>query len=303
MSARHGAVRRFARNTAALVGTALLALLVGTCLLWPVVSPWDPNAVDFALAKQLPSAEHPLGTDSFGRDLLTRMAEGGRFSLFIAAAATALILLAGTLYGAIAGVAGGKLDEVMMRVLDGLFALPRFPFYVAILSIVGLGGNVLTLVLALSAVSWLTTARLVRGQLVAVKQRDFVRAARALGARGRQVAARHLVPNSFGILLVAVLLELPAILLAEALVSVLGLGVNPPQATWGTIAQDGQSFNRLYEVLLPSLAIAGFAVCVSFVADGVDDALDPRRATEPGRGGFRRALGGLGASVRRAAVG
>jgi ABC-type dipeptide/oligopeptide/nickel transport system permease subunit len=105
-----------------------------------------------------------------------------------------------------------------------------------------------------------------------------------------------------GILLVAVLLELPAILLAEALVSVLGLGVNPPQATWGTIAQDGQSFNRLYEVLLPSLAIAGFAVCVSFVADGVDDALDPRRAAESG-GGLRRALGGLGASVRRAAVG
>jgi oligopeptide transport system permease protein len=303
VTARRGSLRRFARNRAALVASGLLALLVGTCLLWPVLSPWDPNAVDFARAQQTPSTDHPLGTDSFGRDLFTRMAEGGRFSLFIAAAATALILLAGTLYGTVAGVAGGKLDEVMMRLLDGLFALPRFPFYVAILSIVGLGGNVLTLVLALSAVSWLTTARLVRGQLLSVKQRDFVRAARAIGARGRQVALRHLVPNSLGILLVAVLLELPAILLAEALVSVLGLGLNPPQATWGTIAQDGQAFGRLYEVLLPSLAIAAFAVCVSFVADGVDDALDPRRAAERGPGGLRRAFGGLAGSARRATVG
>jgi oligopeptide transport system permease protein len=230
------------------------------------------------------------------------MAEGGRYSLLIAAGAGVLVLVAGFLYGAAAGLGGPRVDGVLMRVLDGLFALPRLPFYVVVLSIVGLGANVGILILSLAAVSWLTTARLVRGQIRSVRTIDFYRAAEAIGARRARLLLRHVWPNVLGVLLVAVVLELPAILLGEAFVSVLGLGMAPPQATWGTIAQDGQTWGRLYEILLPSAAIVLFAVCAGFVADGVGDALDPRRDIGRRRG-VRRAAGAVGSSVRRATVG
>lgn len=296
-----GGLRRFTANRAAVASAFAVVLIVAGCVVWPLVSPYDPNAVDFSQRFQLPTPEHPLGTDAFGRDLLTRMAEGGRYSLTVAAGAAILILLAGFLYGAAAGLGGPRVDSVLMRLLDGLFALPRLPFYVVVLSLVGLGANIGILILALAAVSWLTTARLVRGQIRQVRTYDFYRAAEALGARRLRLLRRHIWPNVLGVLLVAVLLEVPAILLGEAFVSVLGLGANPPQATWGTIAQDGQTWGRLYEILLPSAAIVLFAVCAHFVADGVSDALDPRRETH--RRPLRRAASAVGSSVRRATVG
>jgi oligopeptide transport system permease protein len=282
------AVGRYAANRAALAATLVLALLVGACLLVPALSPYDPYDVDFDLANQGVSAEHPLGTDQFGRDLLTRTALGGRASMTIAVAATAVVLLLGLAYGAVAGFAGGRVDEAMMRLLDGLFAVPRLPAMIVILVLVGLGGGTLTLVFALSILSWMTTARLVRGQIASLKEHDFIRAAEAVGARGGEVIARHMVPNTLGVLLVAVLLEMPAIILGEAFLSLLGLGLNAPQATWGNIAQDGFFTARPFVMVVPSAAIALFAVCVNFVADGANDALDPRRGRARGR---RRALG------------
>jgi oligopeptide transport system permease protein len=269
--------RRFRHSRAAMWATGGLGLLVLFCLLAPVLSPYDPYAVDFSMKLQLPSPRHLFGTDFFGRDLLERMALGGRASMFIALVAIAIIFVIGVLYGALAGLAGGKLDELMMRILDGLFAVPRLPGILIILVLVGPNGNIFTVILAVSLFSWMATARLVRGQILALKQNDYIRAARALGARPHQVLLRHLVPNTFGVLLVAVLLELPGVILNEAFVSVLGLGINPPAATWGNIAQEGLGRSNPYFLILPSLAIVLFAVAVNFVADGLQDALDPRR--------------------------
>ncbi len=269
--------RRYARNRPAVGGAFVVLLVVCACLLVPVLSPHDPYAIDFSHRTQWPSAEHPLGTDLFGRDLFTRMALGGRTTLLVASGAVALILLIGLVYGIVAGVAGGRVDEVMMRVLDGLLALPRLPVMIVILVFVGLRANLWTLVFALAIVNWMVTARLVRTQIVTLREQPFVRAARGLGAGWGQIAVRHLAPNALGVLVVAVFLELPGVVLGEAFVSVLGLGVNPPDATWGNIAQEGIERGRLYLVVLPSAAIGLVAVAANFVADGLHDALDPRR--------------------------
>jgi oligopeptide transport system permease protein len=270
-------VRRFARNRPAVAGAAVVVLVVAACAVGPTLSPHDPYALDFSQDTQWPSAAHPFGTDLFGRDLATRMALGGRTTLLVAAGAVALILALGLVYGTVAGVAGGRVDEAMMRVLDGMLALPRLPVMIIILVLVGLRANLWTLVFTLAIVNWMVTARLVRTQIVTLRQQQYVRAARALGAGWGQIALRHLAPNALGVLVIAVFLELPGVVLGEAFVSVLGLGVNPPEATWGNIAQEGIERGRLYLVVLPSAAIALVAVAASFVADGLHDALDPRR--------------------------
>ena len=254
-----------------------LGALILFCLVAPPLSPYDPYAVDFSQKLETPTLRHLLGTDLFGRDLLERMALGGRTTMFIALMATGIILVLGLLYGAVSGLAGRKVDDLMMRIVDGLFAIPRLPWVLIVLVLIGANGSIFTVILALSLFSWMTTARLVRSQILALKQNDFVRAARALGARRHHIFLRHLVPNTFGVLLVAVLLELPGIILGEAFVSVLGLGINAPAATWGNIAQDGLSRNNPYFLILPSAAIALLAVAVNFIADGLQDAFDPRR--------------------------
>ncbi len=270
--------RIFLRNRGAVAGAVVLAALLLACVFVPALSPHDPYAIDFAQKQQLPSREHPLGTDLFGRDLLVRMALGGRSSLLIAGGALALLLAIGFLYGGIAGIARPRVDDGLMRLLDGLIALPKLPVMIVILVAVRLNANMLTLVFTLAIVNWMLPARLVRGQMAKLRETEFVRAARALGASPGRILVRHLLPNSLGILLVAAFLELPALILAEAFVSVLGLGLNPPEATWGTIAQDAIVQGRTYELVLPSVAIGIFAVSANLVADGVQDALDPRRA-------------------------
>ena len=289
--------RRFSHHKAAVVSVAALALLGLYCGLWPSLAPYDPYAVDFSQKFLLPEWSHPFGTDLFGRDLFTRMALGGRVSLLVAAGAAGIVAVVGLAYGAVSGFAGGRVDETMMRVLDGLFAIPRLPFYIVLVVILaGRNTGPGTLIVALAAVSWLATARLVRMQVVSLRQSEYVRAARVLGARPTHVIVRHLAPNTLGILVVAVLLELPALLLGEAFVSVLGLGPNPPAATWGNIAQEGMQYDSMWLVLLPSIAITGFAVCANFVADGIQDALDPRRewvSERPRRKPLRRLARGL----------
>jgi ABC-type dipeptide/oligopeptide/nickel transport system permease subunit len=270
--------RRFARSRTSVVSALVLAGLVAACIVVPLLSPYGANDIHFPDGREGPSRDHPLGTDLFGRDLLVRMAVGGRLSLLIGLGAIAVIVTVGLLYGAVAGLAGGKVDATMMRLLDGFLALPRLPIMIVILVMAGLSANLLTLIVALSIANWMVTARLVRAQVLSIRESDYVRAAHASGARGVRLLRRHVVPNVAGVLVVAAFLELPAIVLAEAFVSVLGLGVNPPTATWGTIAQDGMTSGRLWLVLLPSLALAVFAVVANVVADGLNDALDPRRS-------------------------
>ena len=270
------ALHRFMRNRAAVVAAfAFLVMLVFVTVV-PFVSSADPYAVDFSQSFLRPSMDHPFGTDEFGRDLFIRTALGGRVSIEIGIAATIAIMIIGILYGSVSGFAGGKLDNGMMRFLDALYGLPYLPF--AIITATIFGYSFWGLVIALTIASWFTTARVMRGQIITLKENDYVRAAHALGARWYRVLFRHLLPNTLGVILVFVFLELPGVVLGEAVLSFLGLGIGPPKASWGTLAQDGYSsyLAHPYIIVIPSLAIGWLILSAFFVADGLRDALDPR---------------------------
>jgi oligopeptide transport system permease protein len=269
--------RRYVRNKGAVVAGAIFILIVLYAVFVPIFSPYDPDKVDFAQAYLRPSLEHPFGTDQFGRDLFTRTALGGRVSILIGIGAAAAILVIGVLYGAISGFIGGRLDNAMMRFLDALYGLPYLPFAILALAIVGTV-NILTMVVALSIASWFTAARIVRGQIMTLKQNDYVRAAHAVGARWQRILFRHLLPNTLGILIIVMFLELPAVILGEAFLSFIGLGINPPDASWGSMAQEGRDAYRVHPhiILIPSIFIATLVLCANFIADGMRDALDPR---------------------------
>jgi oligopeptide transport system permease protein len=269
--------RRYSRNRGALVAGTIFLLVVAFCIVYPWISPYTGNEVNFADAKQGPSLEHPLGTDKFGRDLLTRTAEGGRVSILIGFGATLAILLIGVVYGAVSGFVGGRVDNGLMRFLDALYGLPYLPFAIITLAIIGRTDK-WTMMIALSIASWFTTARIVRGQVITLKENDYVRAAKAVGARWYRILARHLLPNTLGILIIAIFLELPAVILGEAFLSFIGLGISPPDPSWGAMAQEGRSTYRTHpiEIVVPSVAIATLVLCANFIADGLRDALDPR---------------------------
>jgi oligopeptide transport system permease protein len=269
--------RRYVRNRAAVVAGVIFCLVVLYALIVPVFSPHDPNKVDFSLAYEAPSVSHPFGTDQFGRDLFTRTALGGRVSIAIGFGATLAILGIGVLYGAISGFVGGKLDDALMRFLDALYGLPYLPFAILALAIVGTV-NIWTMMVALSIASWFTAARIVRGQILTLKGNDYVRAARAVGARWYRILGRHLLPNTLGVLVIAMFLELPGVVLGEAFLSFIGLGINPPDASWGSLAQEGRDAYRTHPhiIAIPSIAIAVLVLCANFIADGVRDAFDPR---------------------------
>ena len=268
---------RYIRNRGAFVAGVVFGMLVLYCFIYPLLSPYDPDKVDFSLSNQSPSLEHLLGTDRFGRDLLTRTALGGQISIGIGFAATLVILLVGVTYGSISGFVGGHLDNGMMRFLDALYGLPYLPFAIITLAIFGTV-NFWTMVIALSIATWFTTARIVRGQILTLKENDYVRAARVVGGRWHRILGRHLLPNTLGILIIAVFLELPGVILGEAFLSFIGLGINPPDASWGSLASEGRDAYRSYplDLWIPSLFIAALVLCANFIADGLRDALDPR---------------------------
>jgi oligopeptide transport system permease protein len=269
--------RRYIRNKGAVLAGAVFVLMLLYCLIVPFVSPYDPDAVIFPDANMNPTLEHPFGTDKFGRDLFTRTALGGRVSIMIAFGATFAILAIGVVYGAISGFVGGRLDNGLMRFLDALYGLPYLPFAIITLAIIG-HTNLWTMMIALAIASWFTTARIVRGQVLTLKENDYIRAAKAVGARWYRILGRHLLPNTLGILIIAIFLELPAVILGEAFLSFIGLGISPPDASWGAMAQEGRDVYRSHPVaiVVPSIAIATLVMCANFVADGLRDALDPR---------------------------
>lgn len=262
----------------AVVAALLFVLVLAYALVWPAVSPYNANEVDFSVSREGPSPRHPLGTDQFGRDLMTRLAAGGRTTLLIVGGALLIIFVLGLLYGAASALAGRRTDMLMMRVLDGLFALPRVPIAIVILAALKLNAqNVQTIALALGVAGWMLTARLVRGQVLSLRQQDYVRAARAVGASWRRIVRRHLLPNSAGILGVALLLELPTVVIGEAFLAVLGLGPEPPTATWGNVAEEGLHFGRLWQMSLATGIIVLFALSANVLVDALGEALDPRR--------------------------
>lgn len=233
--------RRLRKNAMA-VASGLIILLVGlACLVGPLVlhAVWgyDAQAQDLAYGPQPPSWQHPFGTDFYGRDLLVRVLVGGRVSLSVGLLAAIVAATIGTIYGAVASYAGGMVDSLMMRTVDILYALP-YMFLVIILVTI-LGKSLLLLFLALGAVGWLLTARVVRGQVMSLKEQDFVLAARSVGTPGRAIVFRHLIPNTLGPVIVTFTLTVPSMILQEAFLSFLGLGVQPPSPSLGSLINDG----------------------------------------------------------------
>ena len=271
------AIRRFTNNRAAVIATVAFLVMVGFVVLGPIVSNAPPYEINYAIAFRGPSWAHPFGTDEFGRDLFIRTALGGRLSIEIGIVATFAIMLIGILYGSISGFIGGRIDNALMRLLDTLYGLPYLPFAILTLAVFGIV-NFWTMVVALTIVSWFTTARVMRGQIITLKENDYVRAARAVGARWHRILFRHLLPNTLGLIIVFVFLELPGVVLGEAFLSFIGLGINPPKASWGSLAEDGYTAydTHPYIIIFPSVCIAWLIISAFFVADGLRDALDPR---------------------------
>jgi len=272
--------RRLRRNRLALFGLGMLCLFILLALLTPWIAPYAYDAQDLNLGATPPSAAHWLGTDVFGRDLLTQILYGGRISLAVGFVATAVALLIGVTWGAIAGYAGGRLDAVMMRVVDILYALP-FMIFIVLLMVV-FGRNILLLFLAIGAVEWLTMARIMRGQVQSLRQQEFVEAAISIGLSPLAIIRHHIVPNALGPIIVYATLTIPQVMLLEAVLSFLGLGVQAPMSSWGVLINEGASVMEEYPWMLifPSLFLSGTLFALNFLGDGLRDALDPRAAKD-----------------------
>ena len=272
----HDAWLRLRKNHLAVAGGAILLLLVTVALLTPWIAPYSYEAQDLDLGATPPSAAHWLGTDVFGRDLLTQIMYGGRISLAVGFVATAVALLIGVTWGAIAGYFGGRVDAVMMRLVDILYALP-FMIFIVLLMVV-FGRNVLLLFLAIGAVEWLTMARIMRSQVQSLRQQEFVEAAISLGLSPGVILRRHVVPNALGPIIVYTTLTIPSVMLLEAFLSFLGLGIQPPQTSWGLLISYGAETMEEYPWLLifPGLALTITLFSLNFLGDGLRDALDVR---------------------------
>ncbi len=268
--------QRLRGNRAAVAGLLTLLVLTVCCVIGPWFSPYGYEQQDLALGAAPPSAAHWLGTDVLGRDLLTRLLYGGRISLLVGVCATAVALCIGVAYGAISGYAGGRLDAAMMRAVDALYALP-FTVLVIVLMVV-FGRDIVMLFIAIGLVEWLTMARIVRGQVLSIKEQPYVKAARVLGYSPARIVARHIVPNVIGPVVVYTTLTVPQVILLESFLSFLGLGVQPPMSSWGLLIRGGaevmESFPWLLIAPAASLSLALFAL--NFLGDGLRDALDPR---------------------------
>jgi len=269
--------KRLRRNRVAVVSAVFLVAIVLIALLAPVLPGLaDPAAQDLKLGATPPSAAHAFGTDELGRDTLSRVIWGGRISLLVGLVGTLVSLLIGVTYGAISGYLGGKTDEAMMRFVDILYSLPYI--FLVILLLVFFSKSLLMLFVALGLVQWLTMARIVRGQVLSLKNQPFVEAARALGAGDGRIVFRHIVPNTLGPVIVYTTLTVPAVILQEAFLSFLGLGVQPPAASWGTLVSDGARVLALFPwlVIFPGVALSLTLLCFNFLGDGLRDALDPQ---------------------------
>jgi len=271
---------RLSRNRLALFGLAVLGLFIVIAVLTPWIAPYEYAQQNLEIGASPPSAAHWLGTDIFGRDLLTQIMYGGRISLAVGFIATAVALLIGVTWGAIAGYAGGRVDAVMMRLVDIIYALP-FMIFIVLLMVV-FGRNMLLLFLAIGAVEWLTMARIMRSQVQSLRQQEFVEAAISLGLSPATIIRRHLVPNALGPIIVYTTLTIPSVMLLEAFLSFLGLGVQPPQTSWGLLISYGTESMEEYPWLLlyPGIALTLTLFSLNFLGDGLRDALDVRGAKD-----------------------
>jgi peptide/nickel transport system permease protein len=269
--------RRFCRHKAGLVGLVVLTLEVLLAIFAPVLIPRDlaidPSPLNIL---QRPSAEHWLGTDEVGRDIFARLIYASRISLSIGFLAVAVAVVVGTTLGAMAGYFGGWVDTILMRLTDAILSIPAL-FFLIVLSVT-LGPSVRTMIIVIGLLSWMELARIIRANVLSLKRREFVEAAQTIGARSPQVIARHILPNTLAPIVVAATLGVGNALLTEASVSYLGLGVQPPDPSWGNMLYNAQSyfFNAPWITLYPGVMILITVLCINFIGDGLRDALDPR---------------------------
>ena len=272
----HDAWLRLRKNKLALFGGSVLLFMIVVALLTPWIAPYSYEAQNLDLGASSPSAAHWLGTDIFGRDVLTQIMYGGRISLAVGFIATAVALLIGVTWGAVAGYVGGRVDAVMMRLVDILYALP-FMIFIVLLMVV-FGRNILLLFLAIGAVEWLTMARIMRSQVQSLRQQEFVEAAVSVGLSPAAIIRRHVVPNALGPIIVYTTLTIPSVMLLEAFLSFLGLGIQPPATSWGLLISYGAETMEEYPWLLifPGCALTLTLFSLNFLGDGLRDALDVR---------------------------
>ncbi len=296
--------RRLLKNKLAVLGLIVMIIMIVAVIIGPAIIRWTTGfTADYIpsegdLIKSFPpSAQHPMGTDEAGRDMLARVLQGGRISLMVGVISTIVSLLVGVSYGAIAGYMGGKIDNFMMRLVDIIYAIPYILIVIVLLSVFGgpntpsfiqsmastFGGGqalsqIFLLFFALGLVSWLTMARVVRGQILSLKNQEFVMAARATGVSTPNIIFRHLVPNALGPVIVYATLTIPSVMLTEAFLSFLGLGVQAPYASWGSLASDGIKNIAIYpwQLIFPGVTMALTLFSLNFLGDGLRDALDPQ---------------------------
>lgn len=271
---------RLRKNRLAVISVFALVFIICCAVVGPMLSPYGYEEQDTALGAAAPSASHWFGTDHLGRDLFTRTLYGGRISLLVGLVATLVSMLIGVTYGAIAGFLGGRVDQFMMRVVDVLYALP-FTIFVIILMVV-FGRNIFLLFLAIGAVEWLTMARIVRGQVISLREKEFIEATRVMGFRSRRIIVHHIIPNTLGPVIIYVTLTVPQVMLLEAFLSFLGLGVQPPMSSWGLLIQEGVETMEEFPwmLLFPSLALSATLFALNFLGDGLRDALDPKASKD-----------------------
>ena len=272
------ALIRLTKNKLSLLSLIYICTLIIVALVTPFIAPYNYADQNLALGASPPSPEHLLGTDTLGRDLLTRMMYGSRISLMVGFLATSVALVIGVIWGTIAGSSGGKTDALMMRIVDTLYGIP-FIILIILLMVI-FGRNLILLFLAIGAVEWLTMARIVRSQVLNLSKQEFILSAQAMGVTKINIIFRHLIPNAMGPVIVYATLTVPQIMLLESFLSFLGLGVQPPLSSWGLLIRDGAVSMEEYWWLLifPSLAFSLTLFSLNFIGDGLRDAIDPRTA-------------------------
>lgn len=273
--------RRLKSNKVALVSLIVVILCVVSAVFVPLISPYTYEANDLNATNVGPTAEHLFGTDALGRDLLVRVMYGARYSLIIAVAATAINLVIGVFYGGIAGFIGGKVDNIMMRIVDILYSIPTIIYVILLMAFFSSSegsSGVTNIIIALAISYWVGMARIVRGDILQLKEQDFVLAAKSLGASKFRILCRHLIPNCLGSIIVTMTLLVPEAIFSEAFLSFLGLGLNAPLASLGTLCNDAMKtiYQYPYQLFFPAAMICIIILAFNLLGDGLTEALDPK---------------------------
>ena len=268
---------RFRQNKLALCGLVFLAVMVLLAIFVPIFSPYSYEQMDLTALNQLPSTAHWFGTDKFGRDIFVRVMYGARISLSVGFAAAFLSLCIGVAYGGIAGYVGGKVDLVMMRVVDIIYSIPELLYVIFIMLI--FGSNIWSILLGICVSSWVGMARLVRAQVMSLKEQEFALAAYVLGASTKRILFKHLILNCIGAIIVQVTLMVPSAIFTEAFLSFVGIGISAPAASWGTLANEARGLieSNPIQIIWPVAAICLTMLSLNFIGDGVGEALDPKK--------------------------